>query len=67
MNGIIEHLVEQGKLVIMVTHNIPQIITMATQIVVMRAGRIVWEVDPRQTSEEELMSYMVGTRTRTHG
>ncbi len=67
VNGIIDHMVEQGKLVIMVTHNIPQIITMATQIVVMRAGRIVWEVNPRQTSEEELMSYMVGTKTPTNG
>lgn len=67
VNAIIEHLVEQGKLVIMVTHNIPQIITMATRIIVMRAGSIVWEVDPHQTSEEELMSYMVGTRTLANG
>jgi simple sugar transport system ATP-binding protein len=67
VNTIIDHLVEQGKLVIMVTHNIPQILARATRIIVMRAGRIVWEVDPRQTSEEELMSYMVGTRTVTNG
>jgi D-xylose transport system ATP-binding protein len=67
VSTIIEHLVEQGKLVIMVTHNIPQVITMATRIIVMRAGSIVWEVDPRQTSEEELMSYMVGTRTTKNG
>lgn len=67
VNTIIDHLVEQGKLVIMVTHNIPQILARATRIIVMRAGRIVWEVDPRKTSEEELMSYMVGTRTVTSG
>jgi simple sugar transport system ATP-binding protein len=67
VNAIIDRLVEQGKLVIMVTHNIPQIMARATRIVVMRAGRIVWEVDPRQTSEEELMSYMVGTKTVANG
>jgi simple sugar transport system ATP-binding protein len=67
VNTIIDHMVDQGKLVIMVTHNIPQIMARATRLIVMRAGRIVWEVNPRQTSEEELMSYMVGTRTVTNG
>ena len=38
------------------------LVGMASHIVVMRAGRIVWEVDPRQTSQEELLAYMVGTR-----
>ena len=67
VNQIIERMVEVGKLVIMVTHNIPQIIAMANRIIVMRAGAIVWEVDPRTTSDEELLSYMVGTRTVTNG
>jgi ABC-type sugar transport system ATPase subunit len=63
VNAIIDRMIERGKLVIMITHNIPQIITMANRVIVMRAGSIVWEVDPRETSEEELLSYMVGTRT----
>jgi ribose transport system ATP-binding protein len=60
-------MIERGNLVIMVTHNIPQIIAMASRIIVMRAGSIVWEVDPKQTSEEELMSYMVGTKVLSSG
>jgi ABC-type sugar transport system ATPase subunit len=60
---IIRRLVAAGKLVVVVTHDIPAIVGMADHIVVMRAGRIVWEVDPRQTSQEELLAYMVGTRT----
>jgi ABC-type sugar transport system ATPase subunit len=60
---IIQKLVHTGKLVVVVTHDIPAIVGMADQIVVMRAGRIVWEVDPQQTSQEELLAYMVGTRT----
>jgi ABC-type sugar transport system ATPase subunit len=67
VNRIIERMVEQGKLVIMVTHNIPQILAMANRIVVMRAGAITWEVDPHETSEEELLSYMVGSRSIAHG
>jgi ABC-type sugar transport system ATPase subunit len=60
---IIDQLVARGKLVIMVTHDIPAIVERADHIVVMRAGRIVWEVDPHLTSQEELLAYMVGTRT----
>ena len=60
---IIQRLVAAGKLVVVVTHDIPAIVGMADHIVVMRAGRIVWEVNPRETSQEELLAYMVGTRT----
>jgi ABC-type sugar transport system ATPase subunit len=60
---IIQRLVAAGKLVVVVTHDIPAIVGMADHIVVMRAGGIVWEVDPSETSQEELLAYMVGTRT----
>lgn len=63
VNSIIRKLVDTGRLVIIVTHDIPAIVEMADQLVVMRAGRIVREVDPRTTTQEELLAYMVGSRT----
>ncbi len=44
--GIVRRLRSEGKLVVMVTHNIPQILEMANHNLVMRSGRIVLEVDP---------------------
>lgn len=61
-NDIIVELVQQGKSVLMVTHNIPQVMEMANHIVVMRAGRIVAEVNPKDTTQEELLAFMVGSR-----
>jgi fructose transport system ATP-binding protein len=63
VNSIIRRLVDTGRLVIVVTHDIPAIVGMADHIVVMRAGRIVREVNAGETNEEELLAYMVGTRT----
>ncbi|WP_138445409.1 ATP-binding cassette domain-containing protein [Sinomonas susongensis] len=63
VNDIIGRLVDSGRMVIIVTHDIPAIVGMADHLIVMRAGRIVREVDPRQTNQEELLAYMVGSRT----
>jgi ABC-type sugar transport system ATPase subunit len=63
VNSIILRLVETGRLVIVVTHDIPAIVGMADHIIVMRAGQIVREVNPSETDQEELLAYMVGTRT----
>ncbi len=59
---IINRLVETGRLVIVVTHDIPAIVGMAEHIIVMRAGRIVRELNPADTTQEELLAYMVGTK-----
>lgn len=59
---IIMELVREGKSVLMVTHNIPQVMEMADHIVVMRAGKIVAEVNPQDTSQEELLAFMVGSK-----
>ncbi len=61
--GLVEQLRANGKLIIMVSHNIPQILDIADHLIVMRSGRIVKEVDPQSTSQEELLGFMVGSRT----
>ncbi|MCL4351868.1 MAG: ATP-binding cassette domain-containing protein [Firmicutes bacterium] len=60
--SVIKELVDSGTRVVMVTHNIPQVIEMADSIVVMRAGRIVARVAPQDTSEQQLLAFMVGSQ-----
>ncbi len=61
-NQIIMAVVREGKTVIMVTHNIPQMMEMADRVIIMRAGQIVAQTDPKDTSQEEIMAFMVGSR-----
>jgi ABC-type sugar transport system ATPase subunit len=61
-NEIIMGLVGQVKAIIMVTHNIPQIMAMADRIIVMRGGRIAAVMNPRETNQEELLAFMVGSK-----
>lgn len=61
-NRIIMGLVETGKTVIMVTHNIPQMMEMANRVIIMRAGNIVAEILPKDTTQEEIMAFMVGSK-----
>ncbi|HBQ96334.1 MAG TPA: ABC transporter ATP-binding protein [Sulfobacillus sp.] len=62
-NRIIMGLVQGGKTVIMVTHNIPQMMDMANRFIIMRAGNIVAEVRPQDVTQEDVMAFMVGSRT----
>lgn len=62
-NRIIMGFVEEGKTVIMVTHNIPQMMDMANRFIIMRAGNIVAEVCPQDVTQEDVMAFMVGSRT----
>lgn len=61
-NEIIMGLVGQVKSIIMVTHNIPQVMAMADQIIVMRGGKIAAVIDPHETNQEELLAFMVGSK-----
>jgi len=64
---IVRQLVGAGKLVIMVTHDIPRIVQLAHRIVVMRAGRVAFEVAASQTSPDELLAFMVGSKVAAGG
>jgi simple sugar transport system ATP-binding protein len=58
--GIIEGLKQAGKGIIFISHKLKEALTIADRIVVMRQGRTVAEVDPSETTEEELATLMVG-------
>lgn len=54
---IINELKKQGVGVIIVSSELPEVMGIADHIIVMCNGRITGEVDPRHTTEEEIMTY----------
>jgi ABC-type sugar transport system ATPase subunit len=54
--GIIEELCKEGMGVIMVSTELPEIMSISDRILVMKKGEIVKEVNTKETSQEELMS-----------
>ncbi len=54
---IINELKKQGVGVIIVSSELPEVMGIADHIIVMCNGKITGEVDPRHTTEEEIMTY----------
>ena len=54
---IINNLKKQGVGVVIVSSELPEVMGISDRIIVMCNGRITGEVDPRNTSEEEIMTY----------
>lgn len=59
--GVVRDMADRGETVVMVGHNLPQMLDLADNLVVMRAGRVVATPDPKQTSLRELTDFMVGS------
>ena len=53
---LIQNLAKQGKSVIMVSSEMPELLGVCTRILVMSGGRLAGEVDADQTSQEEIMT-----------
>ena len=54
---IINQLKKDGVVVIIVSSELPEVMGISDRILVMCNGRITGEVDPRTTSEQEIMTY----------
>ena len=54
---LIEELAKEGKGVIMVSSEMPELLGVCDRIIVMSGGRIAGEVYPESTSQEEIMTY----------
>lgn len=69
--GLFAHLrifAEQGKTILIITHKLPEVMAVTTDVSVMRAGRLVCEARTTETSEEAIARAMVGRSValRTH-
>jgi len=58
--NLIARLRDQGKAVILVTHNMEHVVELASRAVVLRQGRKVGEMVPSKGSQQELVSMIVG-------
>ncbi|MCG8527330.1 MAG: ATP-binding cassette domain-containing protein, partial [Opitutales bacterium] len=63
MNG----LSQQGKSIIMISSELPEILRMSDRVIVMCEGRITGELDISEASQEEIMKYATMRRTSTIG
>ncbi|MCM3785222.1 ATP-binding cassette domain-containing protein [Neobacillus mesonae] len=64
--SIIQELANEGKAIIVISSELPEILGICDRIYVMNAGRITGEVDRSEANQELLMKYMTNT-TRSGG
>jgi ABC-type sugar transport system ATPase subunit len=60
MYTLINELSEDGKAILLISSDLPELMSMSDRIYVMHLGNIVAEFDSKQTSEEEVMHYAFG-------
>jgi ribose transport system ATP-binding protein len=53
-------LVKEGKSILMVSSDMPELISLSDRIAVMRDGKLVAQVNARETSEHELLGHYLG-------
>jgi ribose transport system ATP-binding protein len=53
----INELAESGAAIVMVSSDLPELLGMADRILVMRRGRLVAELNAKQTTQEEILKY----------
>lgn len=57
---LMQALAEQGVAIIMISSELPEILSVANRVLIMNDHRIIAEVDPEDTGAEEIMSYITG-------
>lgn len=57
---LMTNLLKEGKAIIMVSSDMPEIASMSDRIMVMKAGRVVGELKRDEISEENILEYSIG-------
>jgi ABC-type sugar transport system ATPase subunit len=63
IHAIIDDLARRGLAIILISSELPEVINLATRILVMRHGRIVGEVPREQASQERIVRMMAGVES----
>ena len=58
--GLVDQLRDQGTLVLYVSHRLQEVLNLADKIVVMKDGHFVAELDPKETTEDDIITLMAG-------
>jgi D-xylose transport system ATP-binding protein len=59
--SLIREVADRGETVVMVGHNLPQMLDLADHLLVMRAGQVRATLNPKQTTLRDLAELMVGS------
>ena len=62
--NLVKSLASQGVAVIIISHNISDVFKVADQISVLYLGRMVAHLNTKQTTYDEVVSYITGTKTQ---
>ena len=57
---ILDTLIQKGKSIIFITHKLKEVMAVADQITVLRGGRVVGTVSPKEVNPQKLATMMVG-------
>jgi ABC-type sugar transport system ATPase subunit len=63
IHGIIDELAQKGIAIILISSELPEVINLATRVMVMRNGRLVAEVPREQATQEHLLRLMAGVES----
>jgi ABC-type sugar transport system ATPase subunit len=55
--AIVAQLAREGRSVILVSSELPEVLSLSHRLLVMRQGAIVAELDPRTASQEEVLRH----------
>lgn len=59
---IVRGLAEKGAAIIVISSDLPEILTLSDRVLVMREGAVVGEIPHNEMSEESIMSYATGVK-----
>ncbi len=60
IHGLIDEMVREGAGVLLISSELPEIINLATRVIVMRSGRLAGEATREQSTQENLIRLMAG-------
>ena len=60
IHALIGELAARGSAILLISSELPEILTLATRIIVLRAGRLVGEVTREQATQDGLLRLMAG-------
>ena len=58
--ALVRQLREQGTLVLYISHRLQEVLDLVDRIVIMKDGNFVAELDPKQATEDEIITLMAG-------
>ncbi len=61
---ILRKMRDRGKTILIITHKLKEVMSLASRVTVFRAGRTVIDLDADKTSIEEISNYMIGRKTK---